>query len=243
MPKTPPFASVYFDCDSTLSSVEGVDELLLGLDDGLRAELLQLTQRAMEGSLPLAEVYETRLKTIAPSRARLALVAERYRQNALPDAALVVAALRRLGKQVGVVSGGLLEPVRAFAVDLGIDPANVHAVPLHFDAQGRYVDFDRECPLWQNGGKIEALRALPQSIRPLAFCGDGVTDLETQGTAADLFVGFGGVAIRAAVKQQAEAWFEQPRLAPLLRFVLTAEELATLAAEPRFAPLLSRQSS
>ncbi|MGK0265650.1 MAG: hypothetical protein ACI8UD_004315, partial [Planctomycetota bacterium] len=35
---SPPFAAVYFDCDSTLSSIEGVDELLQFADPELRKD-------------------------------------------------------------------------------------------------------------------------------------------------------------------------------------------------------------
>ena len=39
--------------------------------------------------------------------------------------------------------------------------------------------------------------------------------------------------------ERAEAWFETPSLAPLLRFVLTQAELEQLAARAEFAQLLS----
>jgi phosphoserine phosphatase len=240
MAARPPFASVYFDCDSTLSAIEGIDELMAGLPADTRRELVELTQRAMEGAIPLAQVYQQRLAAIAPRRDQLAEIGERYAQRMTPDADLVVAALQSLGKRVGVVSGGLLVPVLALSQKLGVDERDVHAVPLRFDAAGSYVDFDRTCPLWQNGGKVTLLRSLPAACRPLAFVGDGATDLETQGAGADLFVGFGGVAIRPVVKQRAETWFETPSLAPLLRIVLTADELRRLESDSRFRPLLAR---
>jgi phosphoserine phosphatase len=236
----PPFAAVYFDCDSTLARIEGVDELVGGLPAARRQELLALTEQAMNGTLPLADVYAQRLHTIAPTRAQLQAVGRSYCAHPVADAALVVAALRHLGKHVGIVSGGLLEPVLAFAEHLGIDRANVHAVPLVFAADGSYRDFDRSSPLWRNGGKIEVLRALPAAHRPLAFVGDGVTDLETQGQAADRFVGFGGVAVRPRVAREAEAWFAAPTLAPLLQLVLTDGERRVLAGTPRFDDLLAR---
>jgi phosphoserine phosphatase len=239
----PPFGAVYFDCDSTLSTIEGVDELVAGLDRRTQQELLLLTQRAMEGSLPLGAVYETRLAQIAPNRSALVGVGTRYVDRVVEDAGNVVAALQYLGKHVGIVSGGLLLPVRMLAQTLGIDPANVYAVPLHFHDDGSYRDFDRQCPLWQNGGKIDVLRALPASHRPLVFVGDGVTDLETQGTAADLFVGFGGVVVRQKVKATAQAWIESPSLASLLPLVLTGEELARLADDPRFHLLVHRATA
>ena len=75
------------------------------------------------------------------------------------------------------------------------------------------------------------------------FVGDGVTDLETQGTAADLFVGFGGVVVRQKVKATAQAWIESPSLASLLPLVLTGEELARLADDPRFHLLVHRATA
>lgn len=235
----PPFAAVYFDCDSTLSAIEGVDELLAGAPAALRAEVAAMTRQAMEGTVPLAEVYGARLRLLAPRREHLDGVGREYVARATPHAREVIAALQALGKRTGIVSGGLLPPVLALAGHLGVAAADVHAVPVLFAADGSYRDFDRRSPLWRNGGKAEVLRALPADHRPLVFVGDGATDLEVQGAAADLFVGYGGVAVRAPVKAAAEAWLESPSLAPLLPLVLTAAELSALRGEPRFAALLS----
>ncbi len=235
---SPPFAAVYFDCDSTLSAIEGVDELLAFAPPSLRADVAALTTQAMEGSRPLAEVYETRLRLLAPRREQLEHIGGLYTARLVPDAQALVTALQALGKQVGIVSGGLLVPVAQVARHLGIPAANVHAVPLLFDDHGRYVDFDRSSPLWRNGGKIEVLQRLPAAQRPVAFVGDGVTDLEAQGT-ADLFVGFGGVVARPIVRERAQVFVAAPSLAPVLRHVTTAAERERLAHEPRFAALLS----
>ncbi len=234
----PPFAAVYFDCDSTLSAIEGVDELLAFAPVSLRDDVLALTTQAMDGTRPLAEVYETRLQLLAPRREQLDSIGELYTARLVPDAAALVAALQFLGKQVGIVSGGLLVPVQHVAQRLGIPLANVHAVPLQFDDRGHYVDFDHSSPLWRNGGKIEVLRQLPASQRPVAFVGDGITDLETQGT-ADLFIGFGGVVDRPRVRERAQVFVGSASLAPVLPHVTSPAERERLAREPRFVPLLS----
>ena len=233
----PPFAAVYFDCDSTLSSIEGVDELLQFAESKLRADIAELTRKAMDGVLPLAEVYETRLSLLAPRRDQLDVIGELYVEHAVRHAREVVRALQHLGKHVGIVSGGLLVAVQALAQHLGIPLANVHAVPLLFDSHGAYVDFERSSPLWRNGGKVEVMKRLPLGHRPVAFVGDGVTDLETQGH-ADLFVGFGGVVTRAMVATKAQAFVDGKSLAPVLAHVLTDEERMRLAANGAFAPLL-----
>ena len=232
----PPYAAVYFDCDSTLSSIEGVDELLRWAPPTLRADIAALTEQAMNGTLPLAAVYEQRLSLLAPRRQQLDEVGALYIQRLVPDAHLVVQALQSLGKHVGIVSGGLLVPVQHVAASLGIAAANVHAVPLHFAADGSYRDFDRTSPLWRNGGKIDVVHALPAAHRPLAFVGDGITDAETQGHVAR-FVGFGGVVVRPKVRERADIFVATKSLAGVLPHVLTAAEQKVLAADPRFAAL------
>ena len=48
---SPPFASVYFDCDSTLSRLEGIDELVRLAGGPAQAEVEALTaQRASEAA-------------------------------------------------------------------------------------------------------------------------------------------------------------------------------------------------
>lgn len=235
----PPFNAFYFDCDSTLSAIEGVDELAGSIPESLRNEILALTEQAMDGTLPLSEVYEGRLRRLAPTRALCERLGQGYIDNLLPDTAEVVAALQSLGKQVGVVSGGFEIPVRILAAHLGIPETNVHAVPLLFDDAGNYRDFDRMSHLWQNGGKVEVLLRLPTSHRPVLYVGDGITDLETQGT-VDLFVGFGGVATREPVRRQAEAWISGPGLSKVLEIGLTASERQQLERDARFADLLGR---
>ena len=233
----PPYAAVYFDCDSTLSAIEGVDELLRCADPALRAQIAALTDAAMNGTLPLADVYEQRLCRLAPDREQVERIGALYVERLLPDAAAVVQALQAAGKHVGIVSGGLLGPVLQVARHLGIPEANVHAVALRFDDAGRYVDFDRTSPLWRNGGKVEVLRALPDAHRPVAFVGDGATDAETRGHVA-CFVGFGGVVARPLVRASADVWVASPRLAAVLLHVLSPDELARLRADERFAALV-----
>lgn len=237
-----PLAAVYFDCDSTLSSIEGVDELLQFVDEGLRRDIADLTNRAMNGALPLAEVYATRLDKLAPRRAQLDDVGGHYVANVVRDGAATVSALLHLGKHVGVVSGGLLVPVQRLARHLGVPLEHVHAVPVIFDEQGDYVDFDHSSPLWRNGGKVPVVRSAPANHHPMAFVGDGVTDLETQDHVAR-FIGFGGVVARETVRAGADHFVESPSLAGVLPYVLTADEQQRLRDVPRFRALLSNDQA
>ncbi|MCC6673490.1 MAG: HAD-IB family phosphatase [Planctomycetes bacterium] len=235
MPAATPFRTVWFDCDSTLSAVEGIDELALDAAAGVRDEVAALTLAAMEGRVPLAEVYPRRLALLRPDRRAVEALGRRYVDRIVPHATLVVDALQSQGKRVGVVSGGLLPAVRHVAQALGIADADVHGVDVRFAPDGAYLDFDRQSPLWRNGGKPAFLRARPARERPLAFVGDGITDLEAA-PAAELFVGFGGVAVRARVRAEAACFILDLR--ELLPILLTADELQALARHPRLGRLL-----
>src|SRR5690606_4012470 len=133
----PAYATVVFDCDSTLSDIEGID--VLAADH--REAVARLTDAAMQGELPLEEVYGRRLALVRPDRARIEALAREYVDRLVPDAREVVAALLANGVEVRVVSGGLLPAVRAVARELGIADEMVAAVDLRFDADGAYAGF------------------------------------------------------------------------------------------------------
>ncbi len=84
-------ALVVFDCDSTLVEVEGVDELATRAGVGER--VAEMTRSAMEGKIPLEEVYGHRLDIIRPSRADLDWLGRRYIATLVTGARETVAAL------------------------------------------------------------------------------------------------------------------------------------------------------
>ncbi len=223
-----PYQSFYFDCDSTLARIEGIDELCVGLDAPMREQVRALTEQAMNGDVALDQVYARRLEMIEPSAEQVEEIGRVYVEQMVPFADEVVADLQSFGKTVGIVSGGLRPAVLALARKLGIPTEHVHAVGIDFDADGRFRDFERDSPLCRNRGKVDVLRGLPGGARPLVFVGDGVTDLETRGT-ADLFVGFGGVVAREPVRAGAKHFIDGPDLRPLLDIALTTEEMNRLS--------------
>ena len=60
------FDRICFDFDSTLSRIEGIDELAKRV--GLGEEMTKLTNAAMNGDVPLEAVYSRRLELIRPDR-------------------------------------------------------------------------------------------------------------------------------------------------------------------------------
>jgi phosphoserine phosphatase len=217
----PPFDVVFFDCDSTLSAVEGIDELARRA--GVYDTVAPLTRLAMEGSLTLDEVYKKRLDLIRPDRAALAWLGAQYVEKVVPDARDTLAALTRLGKHVHIMSGGLHEAVVTLGDYLGVPREQVHAVPVRLSPTGDYVGFAEDAPLARSRGKAEQCRRLLKGARA-ALVGDGVTDLEA--AAAGVFVvGFGGVIRREKLVERADAYCAGPALACVLEFLLTPAEL------------------
>lgn len=210
------FGTVIFDCDSTLSSIEGIEELATAH----RAEITHLTESAMRGEVALEEVFARRLELVRPSRADVAVLGDRYVQTLVPDAKALVTALRSEKIMVRVVSGGLRPAILVLARSLGITDDSVAAVDIMFDEKGGYSGFDADSPLARSGGKrVQLQRWLPSLARPIMIVGDGITDLEAR-PPADSFVAYTGVTHRAEVAAKADVVVRSRSLAPVLTLAL-----------------------
>jgi len=206
------FRFVFFDVDSTLVTIEGIDVLAGG-----NPEIASLTNAAMNGEIPLDQVYARRLELIRPTRAQVDALAQQYVSSLTTGARETIETLRAGGVTVHLVTAGIAQAIAPLAQTLGV--RNVHAVSLMFDDDGNYQDFDRRSFLTRHGGKELVVRdVLARSKGRAAFVGDGVSDLEAK-PAVDLFVGFGGVAVREKVKENAEVFVEEPDLRAVLRYL------------------------
>lgn len=245
------FDLIFFDCDSTLSTIEGIDELARLKGKEWRVGVL--TEKAMNGELDLEEVYAKRLQAIRPTRGELKAIEQRYWETIVPDAQAVIAALRFLNKQVFIISGGLAEPVRGFGARLGVPPENIRAVELEYNQlsgdwwryhepqtrhEQTYLDFD-EGPLTVSSGKPRIIRELAGS-KPgrRLMVGDGSSDLATR-EAVHLFVGYGGVVAREKVRRDADAFLECPSLAPILPLASGSDGYARVIGTPH-QPIFER---
>lgn len=204
------------DCDSTLSSIEGIDELGRVRGPEVFAQVEAMTNDAMNGKISVESVFGHRLEIIRPTREQVAEVGRRYVETVEPTAAIMLAEVRARGWTPVVLSGGFRQAIRPLADLLGI--ARVEAVDLHFDEAGCYRDFDREYPTTRSGGKPEVIRRLRRELAParIVMVGDGASDLETK-PEVDLFVGFGRYVARPAVKANADRFVTSlAELPPLL---------------------------
>ena len=192
-----------FDCDSTLSEIEGVDELarLRGADVFAASEAL--THQAMNGEVEVEAVFGKRLELIQPTVADCAVIGQQYIEKIEPTAEATLKRARELGWTPIILSGGFAIVIEPLAKMLGVD--HIEAVPLKFDESGNYVDFDSNYPTTRSGGKPEVIAQLKEKYSPekVVMVGDGVSDLETAAT-VDRFIGFGRYTPRKRVKAEAD---------------------------------------
>lgn len=245
---------VFFDCDSTLSTIEGIDEL--ARLKGVEARIVELTNAAMDGRIPLQEVYAERLRLLAPTRADLRAIEEAYKKTAVPDVRETIAALHALGRRVYIISGGLADAVVGFGVWLGVPRERIHAVGLSYNQlSGRWWDYQRcseignpderylmyeESPLTQQHGKVEVIRKVRESGCRAMLVGDGASDLAAA-HAVNVFVGYGGVVARPVVMANAPICLRTASIAPVLLLATRDGEGEHLPVKQRARALIAQQ--
>lgn len=216
-----PFDAVIFDCDGTLTSIEGIDRL--AAYNHVSEEVEKLTVLAMEQGKMDQELYAKRLDLVKPSKAQIYQLAEDYYEYMTPNSQQSIDILRSFGKAVYVVSAGLTPCVEYLAVHYGLPKDHVYAVDLHFDEAGQYKSFDHHSPLITSGGKVEIVEQLRHKHERLVLIGDGMNDLSTLDH-VDRFVGFGGSFVRQRVQEKSPFYITVNDFSALLPLVLTAQE-------------------
>ena len=218
----------------TLVTVEGIDEL--ARLKGQAEYIAGLTHQAMNGKIPLEEVYAKRLELLRPTRSELEEVGRLDRRTRTPQTDEVVAALQLASVEVCIVSGGLKAAVLNLAEMLKVPAQNVQAVAVRLDElSGSWWDYTRHqyagnpdetyfafapTPLAESSGKSEVVRRLASDGKRTMMVGDGSTDLVTRDVVR-LFVGFGGAERRPAVVEEAAVFINGPGMAGLLPLALS----------------------
>jgi phosphoserine phosphatase len=208
------FDVVCFDCDSTLSKIEGIDELARRV--GLGEELAKLTDAAMNGEVALEDIYGERLELIQPNRDAILWLADLYISEIVDGVQDVFSQLQQQNKEIHIISGGLLPAILPLANLLNVLVENVHAVDVYFAENGDYLGYETESPLTKNGGKAAIIKSL--NSKNLVMIGDGKTDLEAQQAGAKV-IGFGGVVNRKLVRENADFFVADESLTDILPFL------------------------
>lgn len=216
------FDAIALDCDSTLFTVEGIDELAT---EEQKPEIERITNAAMGSGMKFEDALAARLNIIQPTLHEVDQLGELYAEHFFPEVGATLDALHQCGKEVLLVSGGFKRSIvkaiyRGGYIDF-VDPDNVFAVELEFDDEGKYAGFDRSQAILADDGKRQIL-ADWKRVNPgkrICMVGDGMTDYATHDV-VDGFVGFGGVRIREQVKAKAPFYFAGKSMLDLLPYFL-----------------------
>ncbi|AZQ75424.1 MULTISPECIES: phosphoserine phosphatase SerB [Streptomyces] len=210
---------VVMDVDSTLIQDEVIE--LFAAHAGCEAEVAEVTTRAMRGELDFEESLHERVALLAGLDAS---VVEKVRAEVrlTPGARTLIRTLKRLGFQVGVVSGGFTQVTDDLRERLGLDFASANTLEI-VDGKltGRVTGeiVDRE-------GKARLLRRFAAEAGvPLAqtvAIGDGANDLDML-NAAGLGVAFNA---KPLVREAAHTAVNVPFLDTVLYLLgVTREEV------------------
>jgi len=200
--------AVCFDVDSTVINEEGIDVLAASLGKG--EEVAAWTMKAMEGNTKFEDALAARLDIIKPSRSSILKCLDDHPLVLSPGVDRLVQTLMKNKTNVFLVSGGFRIMIEPVAETLGISKTNIVANTIFFDDNtetGEYAGFCREEPTSADMGKPKAVQQIKDEYGydTVVMVGDGATDAQAK-PPADAFVGFGGVAVRQAVREKA-CWY------------------------------------
>lgn len=225
-----PVTAIVFDCDGTLSAIEGIDEL--AKHKGMEEKIAALTEAAMSKTGLNPELYQKRLALVNPNKEQVINLGYRYFEKRVPDAKTIIQIFLRLKKTVYIVSAGLSPAVLVFAKLLAIPKENIFAVDVEFDNKGNFISFDKDSPLIENSGKRTIISQLKDYHQNIIHIGDGLNDF----VAHDLvtrFIGYGGIFYREMIANKCEYYIKTISLSPLLPLSLTEDEFQQLSVQEK----------
>ena len=220
--------AVFFDCDGTLSRIEGIN--FLAERNGVGQTVMELTEHAMSQASLSKELYEQRLSHVRPSRRDFDHLVQAYYDNVSEDLIPVITLLQALGVAVYIISAGNNPAVSEFAEKLGISDSHVFCVDVEFDHLGNFQSYDQSSPLIRSGGKAELIQQVraSQDWSQVFLVGDGMNDAEARG-AVEVFVGYGGHGYREKVAELASVYLSHPSMAALLPMMLSSSKINELS--------------
>ncbi len=222
--------AVVFDCDGTLSRLEGIDEL--ARLNGVGKDVCEMTAKAMADTGVTTDLYTTRLSMVKPRKKQLNALGDQYFSERTPYSLEVIKILQRLGKAVYIMSAGVNPAVLRFGEKLEIPSKQIYAVDLIFDEDGNYSDFDRASLLTTPGGKCRLMDDLRKKHASIIHIGDGMNDIDVK-DCVTRFIGYGGIFYREKVASHSDYYILSTSLTPILPLVLTEEEAESLTEEER----------
>jgi phosphoserine phosphatase len=204
------FRLLVMDMDSTLITIETIDELADLV--GRKAEVAAVTAQAMRGEIEYDESLRRRVAVLKglPESALDRLYTERVRLS--PGAERMIEGVKRAGLKILLVSGGFTQVTEKLKARLGLDYVRANTLgaangKLTGELVGQLVNADVK-----RDALMEARDALGAKRDQIIALGDGANDLK--------FMGESGVSIayhaKPVVRQRATFCFDYVGLDGLL---------------------------
>ncbi len=221
------------DFDSTFTKVEAFDVLAdISLSDhpereSRKAQIIQITNQGMDGSISFRESLERRINLLACNRKHLPFLITKLKDSVSESFKRNREFFQTYADNIYIISNGFKEFIEPIVIEFGVKPENILANEFRFDENGKVTGFDRENPLSANGGKVELLKRLnlPGDIYVI---GDGYTDYEIkQSGLANKFFAFTENVARENVKSKAD------HITPSLDEFLYLNKLNTVISYPK----------
>lgn len=188
---------VVMDVDSTLIEQEIIE--LLADEAGSRAEVAEITFRAMNGELDFAESLRARVKTLRGlPESVFDTVASRI--QATKGISKLVEVVHRNGGRIAALSGGFHEVIDPLAAGLGLDRWRANTLEvrdgkLTGNIGSRIIDAERKAETLREWSTVYSI-PLEQTVA----IGDGANDLAMM-SLAGLSIGFDA---KAPVRDEAD---------------------------------------
>ncbi len=174
---------IIIDFDSTFTKVEGLDELaaiaLTGHPQRERIvqEIVDLTNKGMNGEMSFAEGLRQRIDLLKASRANIEELVSFLKTKVSDSFKRNKQFLTENADHIFIVSSGFKEFIVPVVTDFGLRADHVYANEFRFDEEGNIIGIDEENVLSTDGGKIKLLASLKLEGEVYAI-GDGYTDYQ-----------------------------------------------------------------
>ncbi|MDZ4668678.1 MAG: HAD-IB family phosphatase [bacterium] len=222
-----------FDFDSTFTQVEAMEELAeISLANDPEKEFLiekikQLTDLAMEGSMPFGKSLRARIALLSAKKYHLNMLVNRLRKRVSTSFIRNKQFFKEHKGRVFIVSGGFREFIEPIVKPYFIDSEHVFANTFVYDKKNNIIGADEDNVLSKEQGKVKLLKQLKLAGK-VVFIGDGYTDYEVfELGQADQFFAYTENVSRAKVLEKSE-W-----IAPSLDEILFTEKLPMSISYPK----------
>ena len=174
---------IIIDFDSTFTKVEGLDELAAIALTGhpqrekIVQEIVDLTNKGMNGEMSFAEGLRQRIDLLKASRANIEELISFLKTKVSDSFKRNKQFLTENADYIFIVSSGFKEFIVPVVTEFGLRADHVYANEFRFDEEGNIIGIDEENVLSTDGGKIKLLSSLKLEGEVYAI-GDGYTDYQ-----------------------------------------------------------------